>query len=101
MGRARVIHGTVIMSLFSNVLDAPPIEVLEMKRKHDEDESPVKINLTVGGYKDEKGRPYVLPVVRQVEEELLAEQDHHHEYLPALGHLPACEAAIRLLLGED
>ena len=30
---------------------APPIEVLDMKRKHDEDISDVKINLTVGGYK--------------------------------------------------
>ena len=39
------------MSFFSNVTDAPPIEVLEMKRRHDEDDSPCKINLTVGGYK--------------------------------------------------
>ena len=39
------------MSLFSNVTNAPPIEVLEMKRRHDEDDSPCKINLTVGGYK--------------------------------------------------
>ena len=42
-----------------------------------------------------------MPVVRQVEEELLADPDHHHEYLPALGHQPACQAAIRLLLGAD
>ena len=42
---------TIRMSLFSNVTDAPPIEVLEMKRRHDEDVSPCKINLTVGGYK--------------------------------------------------
>ena len=39
--------------------------------------------------------------MRQVEEELLADPDHHHEYLPALGHQPACQAAIRLLLGAD
>ena len=38
-------------SLFSHVPAAPPIEVLDMKRKHDEDISDVKINLTVGGYK--------------------------------------------------
>ena len=38
-------------SLFSHVPAAPPIEVLDMKRKHDEDSSGVKINLTVGGYK--------------------------------------------------
>ena len=39
------------MSLFSNLAAAPPIEVLEMKRRHDEDASPCKVNLTVGGYK--------------------------------------------------
>ena len=38
-------------SLFAHVPAAPPIEVLDMKRKHDEDNSDVKINLTVGGYK--------------------------------------------------
>ena len=41
----------VTMSVFSKITNAPPIEVLEMKRKHDEDDSPRKINLTVGGYK--------------------------------------------------
>ena len=40
-------------------------------------------------------------MVREVEKEMLTEVDHSHEYLPALGHPPACEAAIRLLLGED
>ena len=43
----------------------------------------------------------MLPVVREVEMETLTEPDHSHEYLPALGHPPACEAAINLLLGED
>lgn len=47
------------------------------------------------------GAPYVLPVVREVERELLTEPSHSHEYLPALGHPPACQAAIRLLLGQD
>ena len=40
-----------IDSLFSNIPDAPAIEILEMKRKYDEDKSAMKINLTVGGYK--------------------------------------------------
>ena len=43
----------------------------------------------------------MLPVVREVERELLTDPGHNHEYLPALGHPPACEAAIRLLLGEE
>ena len=38
-------------TLFSSIKDAPPIEVLDMKKRFDEDGSNVKINLTVGGYK--------------------------------------------------
>ena len=49
-GRTRQ-EPTIAMSLFSNLAAAPPIEVLEMKRRHDEDASPCKVNLTVGGYK--------------------------------------------------
>ena len=39
------------MSLFSCVTPGPPIEVLHMKKRFDEDQSDLKINLTVGGYK--------------------------------------------------
>ena len=38
-------------TLFANIKEAPPIEVLDMKKRFDEDESTIKINLTVGGYK--------------------------------------------------
>ena len=39
------------MSIFSKIQQAPPIEVLDMKRRYDEDKNEKKINLTVGGYK--------------------------------------------------
>ena len=39
------------MSIFSCVTPGPPIEVLHMKKRFDEDQSDLKINLTVGGYK--------------------------------------------------
>lgn len=39
------------ISLYSKIQQAPPIEVLDMKRRYDEDNNEKKINLTVGGYK--------------------------------------------------
>ena len=59
----------------------------------------MKINLTVGGYKDEQGKPWVLPVVRETEVvdiffnlrtffvkvALTSDPATTHEYLPALG----------------
>ena len=109
------------ISLYSKIQQAPPIEVLDMKRRYDEDNNEKKINLTVGGYKvrwyerwkitfalpttnclqDEDGNPFVLPVVRDVELEMMSEPDFNHEYLPALGNGNACKAAVELLLGEN
>ena len=91
----------MINSIFSEVRPGPPIEVLEMKKKYDEDLSDVKINLTVGGYKDEGGGNYILPVVKEAEVEMLGEDEHSHEYLPALGRPEVNEAAVRLLLGSE
>merc|ERR1711962_293074 len=87
------------MSIFSGVQEGPPIEVLHMKARHDADPSPVKINLTVGGYKDEQGKPWVLPVVRETEVALTSNPATTHEYLPALGSPEANRAAVELLLG--
>lgn len=92
---------TPTMGLFSCVSPAPPIEVLDMSRMYQEDENPNKINLTVGGYKDENGRPWVLPVVRETERELSEDPGTTHEYLPALGSPDANKAAIQLLLGDQ
>jgi len=88
------------MSLFSGVREGPPIEVLHMKARHDRDPSKVKINLTVGGYKDEQGKPWVLPVVRETEVALVSNPATTHEYLPALGSPEANRAAVELLLGS-
>merc|ERR1719384_325740 len=56
---------------------------------------------TVGGYKDEDGNSYILPVVREVEAEMLSEAGHSHEYLPALGRPEVNQAAVSLLLGSE
>jgi len=88
------------MSLFSCVSSGPPIEVLHMKGRYDEDKSDVKINLTVGGYKDDEGKPWVLPVVRETEIEIVSDPQTSHEYLPALGSDGANKAAVELLLGD-
>ena len=71
------------------------------KKQYDEDPSDDKINLTVGGYKDEQGQSYILPVVREVEAEMLSEAGHSHEYLPALGRPEVNQAAVSLLLGSE
>lgn len=43
----------------------------------------------------------MLPVVREAEQKLAADNSLNHEYLPVLGFEPFCNAAMELLLGAD
>lgn len=52
-------------------------------------------------YRDEEGRPWVLPVVRKVEEEMTSGNNISHEYLGQLGLEELSKAATKLLLGND
>jgi aspartate aminotransferase len=58
---------------------------------------PRKINLGVGAYRDEAGKPYILPSVRQAEDSLAGK--HDKEYLPISGLAEFTSAAVRLAYG--
>jgi aspartate aminotransferase, cytoplasmic len=79
--------------------DADPILGLSADFKADTD--PSKVNLGVGAYRDNDGKPYVLPVVRRVEQKLAADLAANHEYLPQQGLAAFSDGALKLLLGED
>lgn len=53
-------------SFFDGVPVAPPDKVLKTTVMYRADPHPDKIDLGVGAYRDENGRPWVLPVVRKV-----------------------------------
>ena len=52
--------------VFGFVEAAPADKIFAVKRAYGEDTSPNKVNLGIGAYRDENGKPYVLNVVRQV-----------------------------------
>ena len=64
------------------------------------DKDPRKINLGVGAYRDENGKPYVLNAVKKAET-LLYSQNPDKEYLPIVGHGDFTKAAAKLAYGED
>jgi len=61
------------MSLFANIAEAPADPILNTTKMFNDDKDPRKINLGVGAYRTEDGKPYVLDVVREAEEEILKE----------------------------
>ncbi|CAG9536555.1 unnamed protein product [Cercopithifilaria johnstoni] len=86
-------------SFFRNIEVAPPIEVFYMNKMYQDEPAQYKVNLTIGAYRTEEGKPWVLPVVREAEKRLADNMDH--EYLPVLGYEPFCNAAVELVLGKN
>jgi len=88
-------------SWFSDIQPIPPIEVFALTQKYREDESDKKANLGVGAYLTDEGYPWVLPVVRIVEQNMAADTTLNHEYLPVTGLTDFTNAAAKLVLGNE
>ncbi|KAK3877354.1 hypothetical protein Pcinc_017928 [Petrolisthes cinctipes] len=86
-------------SRFCEVQQAPPIEVFAVSKAFTDSTNEKKVNLSVGAYRTDEGKPWVLPVVRKVEQELAADNTLNHEYLPILGLEAFSTAAAKMLLG--
>lgn len=53
-------------SWFSGVQMGPPDVILGVTEAFKRDTNPKKINVGVGAYRDDNGKPYILPSVRKV-----------------------------------
>ncbi|ORY28059.1 pyridoxal phosphate-dependent transferase [Naematelia encephala] len=88
------------VSAWANVPAGPPDPILGVTEKFKADQSPKKINLGVGAYRDGKGKPYVLPSVLKAEE-ILYKKMLDKEYLPITGLSDFTKAAAKLAYGEN
>jgi len=59
----------------------------------------IPISLVIGAYRSDEGKPWVLPVVADIEREMLGKEDH--EYLPMDGHQNFRMGAQKLLFGAN
>uniref|UniRef100_A0AC35GVK6 Aspartate aminotransferase n=1 Tax=Panagrolaimus sp. PS1159 TaxID=55785 RepID=A0AC35GVK6_9BILA len=85
---------------FNNVTMGPPDAILGVTEAFKRDNNPKKINLGVGAYRDDQGKPFVLPSVRSAEEQIISSK-MDHEYAGIIG-LPEFTAnAAKLAFGED
>ena len=89
--------------MFQEISAAPPVEVFKLSADYQADTFPSKVSLGVGAYRDDAGKPWILPVVKKAEMQLakdIEEEKINHEYLPVLGHGGYAEAAVKLILGK-
>lgn len=86
-------------STWAGVPAGPPDPILGVTEAFKANTSPKKINLGVGAYRDEAGKPYILPSVKKAEELLAGKNDK--EYLPITGLSDFTSLAAKLAYGAD
>ncbi|CAH9102904.1 unnamed protein product [Cuscuta epithymum] len=88
-------------SVFAHVVRAPEDPILGVTVAYNNDPSPVKLNLGVGAYRTEEGKPLVLNVVRRAEEMLVNDRSRVKEYLPITGLPDFNKLSAKLIFGAD
>ena len=87
-------------SAWSSVPQGPPDAILGITEAFKKDSNPKKINLGVGAYRDDKGKPYVLPSVREAEQKVV-KQNLDKEYAGITGVPDFTKAAALLAYGPN
>lgn len=85
---------------WSGVEMGPPDPILGVTEAFKKDNNPKKMNLGVGAYRDDNGKPFILPCVKEAEKKVAA-ANLDHEYLPIGGNAKFCQAAAELAFGAD
>jgi aspartate aminotransferase len=88
------------LSTWSAVPAGPPDPILGVTEAFKADKDPRKINLGVGAYRDEHGKPYVLNAVKRAEY-LLTAASPDKEYLPITGLPEFTKNAAKLAYGAE
>ena len=88
------------VSLWKKVEMGPPDSILGLVEAFNKDTSPDKVSLAVGAYRDDDGKPWVLPSVRKAEERVIA-ANMNKEYAPIVGVMDFVTSARAFALGAD
>lgn len=89
------------MSRFAQLKPAPPVALFALARRCQSDPHPKKVDLGIGAYRDENGKPWVLPVVRKVHIDIAKDEGINFEYLSQSGLPEFTNSASKLLLDEN
>jgi len=87
--------------VFDSVPLAPLDAIFQLTASYKADTYGNKVNLGVGAYRDDDGKPWVLPVVKKAKDIIASDPNIDHEYLSITGLTDFTSAAARLILGGD
>lgn len=95
-----ILRSAAPLSTWSAVPAGPPDPILGITEAFKADKDPRRINLGVGAYRDENGKPYVLNAVKKAEVKIAAAK-LDKEYLPITGLPGFTNNAAKLAYGAD
>eukprot|EP01120_Amphizonella_sp_Union-15-10_P017527 TRINITY_DN975_c0_g1_i1.p1 TRINITY_DN975_c0_g1~~TRINITY_DN975_c0_g1_i1.p1 ORF type:complete len:440 (-),score=88.16 TRINITY_DN975_c0_g1_i1:71-1360(-) len=95
-----LIFSRSLTNFWGNVEMGPPDPILGITERYNKDPNPKKINLGVGAYRDDEGKPYILNSVQEAERRIFKE-NLNHEYAGILGVPEFVKASQKLLFGEN
>jgi len=78
----------------------PEDPILGVTVAFNKDTNPKKINLGVGAYRDDNGKPFILESVKKAEQKIVAD-NMNHEYAPINGIADFNKASQELVFGKD
>ncbi|CAY71787.1 uncharacterized protein PAS_chr4_0974 [Komagataella phaffii GS115] len=84
-----------------NIPQLPPDPLFGLKARYTADSRSDKVDLGIGAYRDNDGKPWVLPAVSRAETLLKEDPLYNHEYLPISGFAEFTSAAAKVILGDD
>ncbi|CAI5438268.1 unnamed protein product [Caenorhabditis angaria] len=97
----KILSSTIrCQSWWSHIEMGPPDAILGVTEAYRADKNPKKINLGVGAYRDDQGKPFVLPSVREAEKRIMAE-NLDKEYAGITGLPEFTKLAATLAFGEN
>lgn len=83
------------------VPQAPEDALFGLVRAFKADQHPTKVDVSVGAYRGDNAKPWVLPVVKKADEILRNDPNLDHEYAPIAGLASFTSKAAELILGPD
>jgi len=89
------------MSAWASVPQAPLDPILGMSQRFAADKDPRKVNVSIGAYRTDEGKPLVLNCVKKAEKLMLEDSSLNKEYLPQRGDVEYIGLCQKLLFGGD
>jgi len=92
---------TVSKSYIADIPMGAPDAILGIADNFKKCTDPNKVNVCVGAYRDENGKPWILPSVKEAEKIMMDDPSENKEYASIAGDAAYVEQAVKFAYGQD